>query len=327
MREKNWTFSDAIKVIGGDIGPADWRLEPSTHSKAINEDGAELKALLLSEKVNAIADAYNDASGKAKLAQKEYKDFSKWAIYASAGATIIGSFVLFLGKDSVTSFVYFRELLLTIQVILIAVQISLKYKLQNGRAFSKWQVERSNAESFRIDLFNLVCLAKEGAGRSNWQLQLQLEYFVRYQLAVQLKFYKERGLQHEEELKKYVNRGTVLTFFIALGSVTATSIGVGLSDTVGVLAIAGLIAPVLITVQGNLSLLNQDQRNYERYKITHANLRKLRGKLDEVRDAAKVGNRNYVEEFMGEVNALISVEHKQWKYDFKEQGIEKSQPS
>jgi len=207
----------------------------------------------------------------------------------------------------------------SLQVICAAGVIGVKYLLQHQQPFVKWNESRSNAETARIGLFETVC----GLTERKWEdaqkdgdyplLPLQLEYFVRYQLDVQLVYYDKRGEQHRKAARRYVSFGAAVTFIAALA---AASIGVyqGIGDGVSIASMAALVAPILMTAQTNLSRLNQDERNGARYEITYAHLKKVQGKLlDDARKGAAVGDATPVHAFIRAADDVISVEHSQWQ--------------
>ena len=318
----DYSHSAAIIAIGGGPSGEDWHLDPSQHAERMADQAQPLRNILDHSRLQVIIDQYDKANDKAKLAQDDYKNHSKRQIVAAATAAIIGGCVLFFGEYQDGWQAMLRIGLLCMQGVLLAVVVSSKYRLQHSRVYRAWQQQRSIAESARVELFEAVCSATQSTDQDNataaqWLLSLQLEYFVRYQLMVQLFYYDTRGAQHQEASRVYLNRGAIITFFVALVASTASVLGADVSDTIGGLAIIGLIGPILLSMQSSLSLLDQDERNAERYKLTHANLSELLKSLDDIRSAAQQGRRAEVMKFIDSVNNLISVEHKQWRSDLK----------
>lgn len=312
----------AVSAIGGGPSGQDWNLAPSKHAERMSDEAKPLIDILNHTRLQVMIKQYDTANAKAKLAQAEYKSQSKRQIVAAAAAAIIGGCVLFYGEYEDGWQAMLRIAFLCLQGLLLAVVVSTKYWLQNSNVYTVWQENRSDAETVRVNLFETVCSNSDIPTQNDeqakqWLLSLQLEYFVRYQLMVQLFYYEKRGAEHEQSSRVYLNRGAIVTFFIALVGSIASVLAADVSDTVGGLAVLGLIGPILLSMQSSLSLLNQDQRNAERYKLTHANLAELLKKLDDVRGAARAGHRDQVVAYISSVNDLISVEHKQWRSDFK----------
>ncbi len=210
-----------------------------------------------------------------------------------------------------------RIALLIIQIVCTAGLVGMKYFLQHRKLFGKWQKERSEAETARIELFETAC----GLSDHNWNdaekdddfplLPLQLEYFVRYQIMVQIAYYSKRVAEHEAAAYRYICFGAIVTFIAALA---AAIIGFTqeLGDAVSIASMAALVAPILLTAQTNLSRLNQDERNAARYAITHDHLDRLRGKLSDARKSAASRLVEPVHAFIRSANEVISVEHSQW---------------
>ena len=260
-------------------------------------------------------DRYDEDAG---VQQATYKKYGSWEIYLAAAAAILGGVILVMNDAQGASSAYqnIRTGLLLVQLVCAAGVVGMKYLLQAGKPFQAWQTSRSQAETARIELFETAC----GLER-DWQdeqqsgdyplLPLQLEYFIRYQLMVQLVYYDKRGKQHLAASKRYTSIGAVVTFIAAIAAGLG-GFALELIDTVSVASIAAMVAPVLLGAQTSLSRLNQDERNAARYEITHAHLEKLRGKTSDMRKAAASGDTAAVHAFIRDVDQVISVEHSQW---------------
>lgn len=313
--------SEAVQAIGGGSQADDWHMDPKKHAERMTDKAESLKDILENSAVQTIIQQYEEANQEAKLAQESYKKLGKREIYAAGLASIIGGVVLFLGVTEENWQTVLRIGLLCIQAVLLALVVSTKYRLQQSKVYRVWQQERSKAETARIELFEHACDLNEDQqppasnSASPSLLELQLAYFIRYQLMVQMFFYKERGKQHQSAVSVYLNKSAILTFFIALVASISSVFGADIADSIALLAFVGLIMPILLSMQTSLSMLNQDQRNAERYKLTYAQLLELCKQIDHVRTAAKQNDRPTVVRFINAVNDLISVEHKQWQYD------------
>lgn len=315
--EESVKTADLLGVDSAD----DWKLEPTAHAARLMPEAAALKRVLETEFIKEIIGRYNRADKAAAEHQNSYKKFGRLEIYLGTAAAILGAIVLSMAdsKNAAASYDYLRDFLLLVQIFCAAGVIGVKYLLQHQQPFIKWNELRSLAETARIELFETVC----GLTERKWEgiqkegnfplLLLQLEYFVRYQLDVQLIFYDKRGEQHRKAAQRYVSFGAAVTFVAALA---AALIGVsqGVGDGVSIASMAALVAPILMTSQTNLSRLNQDERNGARYEITYAHLKKVRGKLlDDARKGTAVGDATLLHAFIRAVDDVISVEHSQWQ--------------
>lgn len=301
----------------------DWRLQPLTHAERMLPEAEPLRRLLRGSAVQVIVDQYEAGNSEAMRYQAAYKVLGHWEIYLSAATAVIGAFVLYLSSGGSEWLDPLRVILLPVQAFCLAGAVAFKYRLGQGRYYRHWQQQRTRAESARIELFETVCGIEadpgdEDGGRGLPLLALQLEYFLRYQLRVQLNFYRERGRQHARAAHRFASVGSVITFVAALAA-TLAGVGADLGDWVGAVAVLGLVAPVLLGAQTSLSRLEQNERNAERYALTHAQLQNLQKQVDAVRAAATAGNRDVVRRFIDAVNGLISVEHREWIAD-QEQG-------
>lgn len=299
----------------------DWKLEPAEHAKRLKPEAAALRRILETEFIKEIIDRYDGADEEAAKDQNTYKKFGRIEIYLSTAAAIFGAIVLSMADSSnpTAAYNYFRDFLLLVQIVCASGVVGMKYLLQHQQPFAAWHKARSAAETARIELFETVC----GLTDRKWEnvekqddfplLPLQLEYFVRYQLEVQIIYYDKRGKQHREAARKYISFGAGVTFIAALAAAfVGASQGIG--DGVSIASMAALVAPILMTAQTNHSRLNQDERNGARYKITLAHLKKVRGKLlDEARKGAAAGDAAPVHAFIRAADDVISVEHSEWR--------------
>lgn len=308
------TAAEAI----GEYQPQDWHLDPRSHAQRMAGEAGPLQKILQGSRVQVILEQYEAGNAKAGEYQAEYKRYGRWEIYLGSAAAIIGAVILYLASGDGGEPGLSRSILLLAQGFCLAGAIALKYKLGHSAIYRQWQQQRARAETSRIELFETACgLAEHPVPSSVAEnelplLPLQLEYFLRYQLQVQLNYYHERGRQHAEAARRFVNIGTGITF---LAAVTASLAGLNteLGDWVSSSAIVGLVTPILLTAQTSLSRLNQDERNAARYAITHDHLLNLKKKSDSVHSAAEAGNQGEVFRFIRSVNEVISVEHTEWK--------------
>ncbi|MCP4982952.1 MAG: SLATT domain-containing protein [Gammaproteobacteria bacterium] len=314
-------------LLGAPTPDDDWRLEPSQHAARLDPKAVALKQVLEHSTVQSIMRRYDRYDHDADVQQASYKKYGIWEIYLTAIAAILGGIILVMNDAQNVSPAYenLRIALLVVQLVCAAGVVGMKYLLQAGKPFQAWQKSRSLAETARIELFETVC----GLGR-DWEgdhqdsdyplLPLQLEYFIRYQLMVQVVYYDKRGRQHQKAAKRYTSFGAIITFIVTLAAGLG-GFALELIDTVSVASIAAMVAPVLLGMQTSLSRLNQDERNAARYEITHAHLEKLRGKTSDIRLAAGNGDAATVHAFIRDVDLVISVEHSQWINQLAEKEI------
>ena len=310
---------DAIEILGSSQPDDDWILKPDQHADLLPDEAAPLVAILRNSKINTIITKYKDADKKAIHAQKKYKLFSKFGISSASAAALIGAVFLFLKSSSDPgTFLYklgenYESLILSAEAIAIALTALFSYLLKHNKYFLKWMNQRAKAETERIRLFEIVCLHKCPEPNKNNCIelyQLQLEYFRRYQLEVQLRYYKGRSEQHEKAASKLISVGGGITFFIVLATAMTSIFDNG--EIIAALVLIGIAAPVILSAHGNLKLINQDERNSLRYANTYGRLLELEGNLSDIRNKISNGDRDELIEFVSTVNNEISVEHREW---------------
>ena len=156
-------------------------------------------------------------------------------------------------------------------------------------------------------------------------LPLQLEYFRRYHLDVQLRYYKGRGEEHAIAAGSIRARrrlfavlsatlGLPIVYFIV--RIVLNNMGIdtsGFSSLNTAFYFVAAVLPILISTNRSLSLLSQDERNASRYAHVYANLQLLKDEyLESAREAAEAGDKEGLLSFVYSVNEQISSEHREW---------------
>ena len=330
----NDVTSRAIAAIGRDDPSADWILEPQEHAARLPPEAGALKRILARAEHRETMAQYFQGDTKALSAQARYKRAGRVALGASLGATLIGAaFILPASQrlpPDVHSLATLAEYCLLFFAFLAARYIAL------ARPFDAWMKQRAQAEIARRQLFNDVMQDEEDVREGELPLlPLKLEYFRRYQLEVQRRYYDGRGRQHARAAgHTKVWRGTSLGLTVAAGCVVVLAslsllsylklqlpnllqIAVDYaawvrSDDRWLLAV-GVAASALYGFAAARSLMNLDERNASRYLTTWDNLNFLHAtQLDYVRRRAAEGDRAQVDQFVARVQALISSEHQEW---------------
>ena len=183
-------------------------------------------------------------------------------------------------------------------------------RLKQGDLFERWMRARAGAETRRLQYFERVTEA-EGASDPPMPLPLlQLEYFRRYQLDVEIAFYRERQRDHSRAADRTLQLESIAIFAATVGTGLG-GLAAGLTEpylaAAGAIGVAGAAGA---SFAGGRETITQDRRNAERYARTLEALVALRERLDEVRAAA--GSRGPVVSFVTAVNDQISLEHRQW---------------
>jgi hypothetical protein len=322
-------------AIGRDDPGSDWRLAPAAHAAALPVEAGALRRILQHPDIHAIIAAFENADKQAVDAQRRYKRVARLRLYTGVAATIVGAtFVLPL--DAWIS--GFLSIPAAIQYGSLAISIVAALHLIRSKPFDAWMKARARAEIARVDLFNRVMTANDNTPQPGELplLPLKLEYFRRYQLDVQLRYYKGRGEQHaraagETARWQFVSVAlTGLAGAIALISLTKFLIDFAplpgwikdVSQIVqahlppwtnkAVLAI-GIVSSTLFGASISRSLMDLDERNASRYLTTAANLELYRATgLKAARLDAAAGLMDKVQGFVDKIQDQISTEHREW---------------
>ncbi len=323
----------AVAAIGRDNKGADWQLRPKEHTEGLPPEADALKRVLESDELKRLTTQFHEADAAAKKAQTNYKRIGNWGLGAATIATIVGAVFLFPAESWLKDPV--RTIVSVVQVSFLVIAFCAARWLAMKRPFNAWMQKRAQAEIARVDLFNRIVRADEVVqGDDIPLLPLKLEYFRRYQLDVQQRYYQVRGKQHED--RSWRNNG-----WLRLSSwITGFVVVLGIFVVLEVLEALGLISPEwLVSVPEllrapqinrvmlawgviasafyglgiSLSLMDLDERNASRYQTTAKNLEFLTNtNLAEARVAAAANDAQTVYDFVAEIQALISSEHQEW---------------
>ena len=323
----------AQDAVGQDDAASDWQLRPELHASTLPSQAGALKRVLEREVLKAIVVQYRTADIAAVKAQAYYKRIGRLSLYAATLATLVGALFLLPIEPWLTGTPARVASLLQILAMTIAF---LGSRFLAVRApFDAWMKKRAETEIARIALFDEVGKASEGGREGELDLlPLKLEYFRRYQLDVQRRYYRGRGAQHRAAAwrnNRWLSASVLVTIVsIAIGVVAGLHIAAawGVGVPVSVLswsdALAGpqtnrlvlglgIIASGLYGLGVARSLMDLDERNASRFLTTADNLEYLAATgLAGAREAAAAGRQDEVLAFIQRVQEQISSEHREW---------------
>jgi len=325
----------AEAAIGQDDAGADWKLNPKSHASDLPLEAGALRRVLERPEIQSIISEFEVADKEAVEAQRRYKRVARLRLYTGVAATIVGATFILPVDEWMKGFLSIPT---AVQYGCLVVSIVAALHLIRSKPFDVWMKARAKAEIARIALFDEVMKAVDGPAqpRELPLLPLQFEYFRRYQLEVQLRFYEGRGKQHDRaaghtERWKYVSIGlTAIAGAIAAISVTKLLIDLApVPDWIkadnetlrsflpswtnkAVLAI-GIVSSTLFGASISRSLMDLDERNASRYLTTWENLKFIKQTLLETARAdAVAGRAEEVKKFVKDVQDKISSEHREW---------------
>jgi hypothetical protein len=206
-----------------------------------------------------------------------------------------------------------------------------------ARPFPKWMDARAEAELARAGIFSEIMDAEEAARDNEIPvLPLKLEYFRRYHLDVQRRYYRRRGDQHlhdADRTKRWERTSFLLSLSCVLIAVWASlpllaHLRVPLHSSVqGIVDFAattqindekwllalGVMAAAFFGFATSRSLMNLDERNALRYVATLGKLDTLvEDGLEAARKHAAKGEAAEVRKFTQRAQDIMSAEHEEW---------------
>ena len=305
MPEPQDRIEQAVRSIG-ENAPDDYKVAPLEHANQLRAKAPALAKLLEAARVKAVAEAYHVADQEAVEAQARFKSVSsraRWAVFVAACFTgsllAVGSLGTALGASQQSA----ATLLAVAGLISGVVAAVWLNQIGSGKLLEQWMTKRAEAETQRLRYFSRV---SEPSGDAETRL-LQLEYFRRFQLDVQRTYYRARGRDHKD-----ASACAVTTASWSMGGVALAN-GLVLQgvEWAGIAAL-GVAAQALSSLVTNREAANQDTRNSERYERTWQTLQELTERLDEVRQATALDNKDALPLLVESVHEQLSLEHRQW---------------
>ena len=309
---------DAQEIIGKQQ-ENDWILDPKNHAEQLPDEADSLKKILNSSRVKVLQKRYERHNAKAIISQKTYLNQSKRRIFASTASVIFGAYILYSQGGELKMDDKITWLLSAIEMVLLAATSYYHFILKNSKGYEDWMNSRAAAENTRVNYFFAVTKAKTKQPDDNQLLKLQLEYFRRYMLDVQLNYYDGRGKQHNKHAKKYTLFAAIIVALTTVTTAIVTKLNTVTDPTADTTSIVtlfvfiGAVFAALNSMQSQLSMLGEDQRNARRYESVYYQLLDLSGELDTVREAAEQNNRTLVDDFIARTNEVIALENQEWQ--------------
>ena len=316
---------DALSAIGEDSA-LDWQLQQETHALSLPPSAGALKRVLERDIFASAVEAYKTNDAAAISSRKQRVFYAGWAAALSFISIVCASILLVVFGLAPSA----TDPIVTTLSIIIGLSISLSFMLSLLEKWfdpaQKWMAGRAVAENARMRLFNEAVAAEEPVKANELPLlPLQLEYYRRYQLDVQKRYYEGRGAKHQSVVRWSTGvRVVALVMVLVAGLPEVSSLaGYSSTDWLGAAIDPDLETRIFVglstigaALQGWLAarlLMGLDERNAARYMSTAENLIALSGQpLEEARKAASTGDRKAVLGFVALVQEQVSSEHREW---------------
>lgn len=312
-------ISQAKEIIGkAREDDQDWIIAPTKHVERYRESAPALAEVISSTRILGTAEQYEEADREAITAQDQFKKIARRANVAVFYTACISALILVVnGLKLPADFLRYSETALValgIGAVLVGgLGTMWLYQIQAGKLLEEWMSRRAKAETYRLELFELVTIApEEGEVTSEIPLSLlQLEYFRRYQLDAQIAYYNSARRRHAKAAHDILVLSGITVFLGTIATGLSGILGPMIPGLAGFAAL-GVFGVALSTYAVTKEGVSQDRRNAERYGRTVEVLVELRKKLDDVRRAVATGNRGAMERFTSAVHDHLSLEHRQW---------------
>ena len=303
---------DAAGIIGTG-SPGDYRLSPVEHAEQLKTSAPKLAALLTRSAPVELARQYAEADTEALAAERTFKRWVIRANWAVLGTATVSALLMAVALLAGTLGGLTQATLIVLALIGVATggfaSMAL-FRVKEGRLLEDWMTARARAETKRLSYFSYLVNSSVQPLDLHLEL-LKLEYFRRYQLDLQLAYYKTRRSGHRNSAER--------TLSISAGSVLVAAIASGAAGVLGALrsewAALGSLAVFGAALQAfaaSRESINQDRRNAERYENTAQALQGLRERLDDVRLGVSAGSTSVLGEYVAAVQDQLSLEHRQW---------------
>jgi hypothetical protein len=303
----------AAKAALGEGRKDDYVIAPGRHADELAGKAPALAKILRKSELGTIARLYEAKDAEAGQAQSAFErtaSLANWSVFLTAVFSAL--LLMYSPLETLLPGIPGKGLQIALALCGIlsgAMGTMWLFKIRAGRLVERWMSARAAAETRRVKYFELATASPDDGAAGEMPLALlQCEYFRRYQLDVQLVYFRERGAQHERAADRLLN---LSAFAVGLASI-ATGIGGLLGGAWIALVGLGVIATGLSSFASANETASQDSRNTERYRKTLDILEELSGRLDDVRLAAAGGERGPLEQFVAAVHEQLSLEHRQW---------------
>src|SRR5882672_91102 len=321
----------AIAVVGTGR-PDDYVLAPAQHADELKDAAPSLAQVLRKSKVQAPMLQYQRLDGEALAAQQTYRRNVMRANLSVLATSILSALLMVVGlllaqggsgekarglaTQTPNDFQFALVVLGLCALLTGALASRWLTRVRSGRPLETWMRTRALAEQARLGYFEAIVAATTDDAAELPLPLLQLEYFRRYQLDVQISYFAKRRVDHRQSAEKTVT----LASLAAIPASVATAAG-GLLGALGdlrwlPLAALGSVGAALAFFAAAREVVTGDSINAERYGATLSKLELLRGRLDDVRMAALTAMPvTIVADFVKLVHDELSREQEAWLKD------------
>jgi len=317
-------IAEARQIVGKNE-EKDYLLRPKMYAELFSEKAPALSDLLRSSELEGIAEKYSLNDAQAVAAQSKYKAWMKkarlWVLLTACCSAALLAVATWLVQPDEAEVAKTLFIAISIAAFIASFIATTYIKLVESLSLlKKWMGSRANAEMQRLRYFE--GFVKRGfqadAGLDPIALRLlQLEFFRRFQLDMQLNFYTQRSGQHAAAAEKSAAIGTWAMGIAGLAAAIAGFLGASIDPRWAAVAAVGFVFQAYASNALSAEAVNQDRRNEERYGRTMKSLQDLKAELDRVRQQVDGGNTEILAAYVDAVHEHLSLEHRQWIDDIE----------
>ncbi len=311
---KSELIDRATRIIDeSTTGDEDWIIAPTKHAGLYAESAPALAKVLGGSGVAATCKQYEDSDKDAGTAQDRFKQTARRANLAVLGTASSGALILVVNALSAGAQSAVLAILGAVSVVAGGLGTLWIRRIDGGKYLQKWMTARARAETHRLRLFDLATAAPpDGEPECEPSLALlQLEYFRRYELDVQVAYYRSARERHAAAAQRTLVLGSWAVLLAATATGVSGILASWKSDFANIAAL-GVMSAALSSYVSRKGEISQDARNADRYERTGDALLELSKELDQVRLAVAGGARGPLQKFVAAVHEHLSVEHRQW---------------
>jgi hypothetical protein len=320
-------MSDAKTWIGKSQ-PGD-RLDPAAISKNLPAEAGWLIDALNNSKITALSEQRGRASADAARAQRNFRIASVVAVAGTTFGTLASALLLYgagadaggtggagTGVSAIVGMVKERHLVITvIQTVGLFVAAAAAGLLGSRNYVERWAQKRRQAEAQRREIFTAVLeLASKpvpgpsdpvGPGNA---IRQALEFFRRYQLEMQIAYFRKSGARHG------FRSGALDWVTAALAAFAAVSGALGGLGSSGVVLSAslGITVPIVLSGAQSLRAASRDTDKVAAYEKACQALERAQLDLSEVEHAADAGDAAAVNAYFDRVHLIMASENEAW---------------
>jgi len=315
-------IAKARQIIGKNE-EKDYILKPKMYAELFSEKAPALSDFLKSSELEGIAEKYNQNNEKAIAAQAKYKAWMKkarlWVLLTACCSAALLAVATWLVKPDEADLAKTLFIVISIAAFVSSFIATTYIKLvENLSLLKTWMGSRANAEMQRLGYFGGFVKrrfqADDGADPIFLRL-LQLEFFRRFQVDMQLNYYTQRSGDHAVAAEKSATISTWAMGIAGLAAAIAGFLGASIDPRWAAVAAVGFVFQAHASNALSAEAVNQDRRNEERYNRTLKSLQDLKADMDGVRRQVDGGNAAILDAYVDAVHEQLSLEHRQWIED------------